>query len=254
MTQKTKKIIDKVFSITWWVALGALFVLCFGIVRAKIKGEVPQVFGYSVVKVISPSMGEDIPVGTYVLIKKVDPKDVKIGQIICFYSDDPAIKGSPNLHRVAADPIKNGDKYEYITKGDANAVQDSVTAKSEKLIGKYVDNIDWLTNLSEGVSSKGMLVFVAGLATLSVGMIVVIVTLKSKDQAEEEQGAQTQANGAQEQPTDTQVSEAETQSQITDGEAEASNTQAEASNTQAEASVDQTKTNETQAEGTNEGV
>ena len=247
MTQKTKKIIDKVFSITWWVALGALFVLCFGIVRAKIKGEVPQVFGYSVVKVISPSMGEDIPVGTYVLIKKVDPKDVKIGQIICFYSDDPAIKGSPNLHRVAADPIKNGDKYEYITKGDANAVQDSVTAKSEKLIGKYVDNIDWLTNLSEGVSSKGMLVFVAGLATLSVGMIVVIVSLKSKDQTEEEQGAKAQVKTTQDQPTDTQVSETESQPQITDGEAQASETQAEAP-------TDQANDNAAQAEGANEGV
>ena len=247
MTQKTKKIIDKVFSITWWVALGALFVLCFGIVRAKVKGEVPQVFGYSVVKVISPSMGEDIPVGTYVLIKKVDPKDVKMGQIICFYSDDPAIKGSPNLHRVAAEPIKDGDKYEYVTKGDANATQDSVTAKSDKLIGKYVDNIDWLTNLSEGVSSKGMLVFVAGLATLSVGMIVVIVSLKSKDQTEEEQGAKAQVKTTQDQPTDTQVSETESQPQITDGEAQASETQAEAP-------TDQANDNAAQAEGANEGV
>ena len=252
MTQKTKKIIDKVFSITWWVALGALFVLCFGIVRAKVKGEVPQVFGYSVVKVISPSMGEDIPVGTYVLIKKVDPKDVKMGQIICFYSDDPAIKGSPNLHRVAAEPIKDGDKYEYVTKGDANATQDSVTAKSDKLIGKYVDNIDWLTNLSEGVSSKGMLVFVAGLATLSVGMIVVIVSLKSKDQTEEEQGAKAQVKTTQDQPTDTQVSETESQPQITDGEAQASETQA--SEAQAEAPTDQANDNAAQAEGANEGV
>ena len=184
MTQKTKKIIDKVFSITWWVALGALFVLCFGIVRAKIKGEVPQVFGYSVVKVISPSMGEDIPVGTYVLIKKVDPKDVKMGQIICFYSDDPAIKGSPNLHRVAAEPIKDGDKYEYVTKGDAHATQDSVTAKSDKLIGKYIKPLDWLTDLSDAVSSQGMMTFVMALAILSVGMVVVVVALKSKDQAE----------------------------------------------------------------------
>ena len=247
MTQKTKKIIDKVFSITWWVALAALFVLCFGIVRAKIKGEVPQVFGYSVVKVISPSMGEDIPVGTYVLIKKVDPKDVKMGQIICFYSDDPAIKGSPNLHRVVAEPIKDGDKYEYVTKGDANATQDSVTAKSDKLIGKYVDNIDWLTNLSEGVSSKGMLVFVAGLATLSVGMIVVIVSLKSKDQTEEEQGAKAQVKTTQDQPTDTQVSETESQPQITDGEAQVSETQAEAP-------TDQANDNAAQAEGANEGV
>ena len=184
MTDKTKKIIDKAFSITWWAVFAALFLLVFGIISAKIKGEVPNIFGYSVVKVISPSMGEEIPVGTYVVIKETDPEDIKQWDVICFYSDDPAIKGYPNLHRVVQPPIQVGDKYEYVTKGDGNPSEDSVTAKSDKLIGKYIKPLDWLTDLSDAVSSQGMMTFVMALAILSVGMVVVVVALKSKDQAE----------------------------------------------------------------------
>lgn len=185
MTNKTKKIIDRVVSITWWALFLALFFLVFGIISAKIKGEVPKVFGYSVVKIVSPSMGKDMPVGSYILIKEVDPEDVEENMIICFYSDDPAIKGYPNMHRVVKPPIKVGDGYEYVTKGDGNAMEDSVTAKSEKLIGRYVDRMVWLEDLSDAVSSDGMMTFVMVMFILSIGMIVAIVLIKSKDETEQ---------------------------------------------------------------------
>ena len=185
MTEKTKKIIDRVFSITWWTVFLALFALIFGIISAKMKGEVPKVFGYSVVKIISPSMGEEIPVGSYVLIKETAPEDIEKWDIICFYSDDPAIKGYPNLHRVVQDPIQVGDGYEYVTKGDGNIGEDPVNARSEKLIGKYVDKLDWLEDLSNAVSSKGMILFVGLMGFLSVGMIVAIVFIKSKEEVQQ---------------------------------------------------------------------
>ena len=185
MTGKTKKIVDRVFSITWWAVFLALFLLVFGIISAKMKGEVPKVFGYSVVKIVTPSMGEEIPVGTYVLIKEVAPEDVNVNEIICFYSDDPAIKGKPNLHRVVKPPIQVGDGYEYVTKGDGNAMEDSVTAKSEKLIGRFVTKMDWLTDLSEAVSSNGMMTFVMVLFVLSIGMVIAVVIVKAKTEAEQ---------------------------------------------------------------------
>ena len=181
MTDKAKKTIDRIVSITWWTLLVALFLLVFGIVSAKAKGKVPKVFGYSVVKIITPSMGEEIPVGAYVLIKEADPEDVRENDIICFYSDDPAIKGLPNLHRVVKPPIEVGDGFEYVTKGDGNPSEDSVTAKSDKLIGKYVSRMFWLENLSDSVNSNGMMTFVMVMFVLSMGMIVVVVFLKSKE-------------------------------------------------------------------------
>ena len=184
MTEKRKKLIDTIFSVTWWAVFLSLFALVFGIISAKIKGEVPKIFGYSVVKIITPSMGKEIPVGTYVLIKETDPEDIEEWDIICFYSDDPAIKGYPNLHRVVKPPVQIGDKFEYITKGDGNAMEDSVTAKSDKLIGRYVKSLDWLGDLSDAVNSKGMMVFVFVMFVLSIGMTMAIVVIKSKDPTE----------------------------------------------------------------------
>lgn len=183
MTVKTKKIIGKTLSVAWWSVFIALFALIIGIISAKAKGEVPSVFGYSVVKVITPSMGEKIPVGTYVIIREVDPADVNEEDIICFYSDDPSIKGLPNLHRVVR-PIQVGDKYEYITKGDGNASEDSVTAKSDKLIGKYVKSMDLLTSIANDENSQGMMTFVAVLFVLSLGMIVAVAVIATKNEAE----------------------------------------------------------------------
>ena len=87
----------------------------------------------------------------------------------------------PNLHRVVKAPIEVGDGFEYVTKGDGNPSEDSVTAKSDKLIGKYVSRMFWLENLSDSVNSNGMMTFVMVMFVLSMGMIVVVVFLKSKE-------------------------------------------------------------------------
>ena len=40
---KTKKIIDIVLKVGWWVVFTLLFVLVISIVSAKVKGEVPKI-------------------------------------------------------------------------------------------------------------------------------------------------------------------------------------------------------------------
>ena len=185
MTEKTRKIIDKAFSIIWWAILLSIFVLVSGIVVAKAKGEVPKVFGYSVMKITTPSMGETIPVGTYILVKEVSPEQVKINDVICFYSEDARIYGYPNTHRVVEEPIKVGDKYEYVTKGDATSIADSVTAKSDKLIGKYVKTMDLATWISNFATSKGSFAMLAVMLISTAGIIVTIVIIKSKNETEQ---------------------------------------------------------------------
>ncbi len=184
MSKKAKKIIDLTLKIVWWVVLILLIALVVCIVSAKVKGKVPKIFGYSVVLITSQSMGDAIPVGTYILIEEISPKDIKENDIICFYSEDASIYGHPNTHRVVS-VIENDGKYEYVTKGDANAMQDAVTAKGEKLIGRYVRNLETLTWVSNAVQTQGMMVVFVGMFVLSAGIIVVIVVLKTKNDSEQ---------------------------------------------------------------------
>jgi signal peptidase len=181
MSQKAKKIIDTTVKIVWWVFLVLLIALIVCIVSAKINGKVPKVFGYSVVVITTGSMGDTFPVGTYILIKETSPEDIKENDIICFYSEDPSIYGYPNTHRVTK-VIESNGKYEYVTKGDSNAVEDNITAKGDKLIGKYVKKLDSLTWLSEAIKSEGMVFVFGGMFVVTAGVIVVAMVLKQKNE------------------------------------------------------------------------
>jgi signal peptidase len=183
MSKKAKKIIDITVKTVWWALLVLLIALIVCIVSAKIKGKVPKVFGYSVMVITTESMGDTFPVGTYILIKETSPEDIREKDIICFYSEDPSIYGHPNTHRVTK-VIESNGKYEYITKGDANAVEDNITAKGDKLIGKYVKRLDGLTWLTGAVRSQGMFVVFIGMFIATAGIIVVSVVLKSKKEKE----------------------------------------------------------------------
>ena len=140
------KIIKRTLSSLWWLALGLLVVLLVNIFGAKLSGDVPSIFGYSVMDIVSGSMEDTIPKDTYILIKKVAPEEIEKDDIICFYSTDSKIYGFPNTHRVVEEPIVTADGIEFITKGDANPVNDTETAKGDKLIGVYVKKLNGLTS------------------------------------------------------------------------------------------------------------
>ena len=107
------KTVKRIFETLWWIAIVLLAVMMFSIMGAKIKGRVPQIFGYSVVNIISGSMEDTIPEGSYILVQNVAPEEVKNGDIICFYSSDPSISGLPNTHRVVEEPIIRDSGIEF---------------------------------------------------------------------------------------------------------------------------------------------
>ena len=184
MNEKAKKIADYAFKTIWWVAFITLFLLVFSIITAKMKGEVPKVFGYSIMNIVSGSMGEEIPAGSYILIKDTDPSDIKINDVICFYSDDPTIKGYPNTHRVVKEPIVNPDgSIEFVTRGDANLKDDDYTAQGDRLIGRYVKTLDVFGRFIRWFSGSGMMLVMIPLFLLSVGMMVYTAVIKAKSDA-----------------------------------------------------------------------
>lgn len=193
MTNK-KKLLTVTKTVTaalWWCATIAVAVLIVGIIGAKLKGEVPRFFGFSVVNIISGSMEDEIPEGTYILIRKTDPAKIREDDIICFYSDDPDIKGYPNTHRVVK-VIEGENGTEFVTKGDANSKEDLVTAKADKLIGEHVKNLDGMTRFVASLEGNGLFIFMAIMSCLCVVFMVTPMFIKSSEQKQstEEQGGE----------------------------------------------------------------
>lgn len=76
---------------------------------------------------MEPSIHE----GDYIYIKRTDTDSLKAGDIISFYSQDDSIKGEINTHRIS-EVLSDGT---FVTKGDANKTEDSVTVQKDSIIG-----------------------------------------------------------------------------------------------------------------------
>ena len=201
MTSSHKKGIMKalklVASASWWCVTVLLALLLVNIFSAKMSGKVPSVFGYSVMNIVSGSMGEEIPQGSYILIKSVDPSELERDQIITFYSTDPMIYGMPNTHRIVKDPIIKDGKYYFVTKGDANPDVDPVIAEGDRVIGVLVQRLDWLTDFSESLKGNTLIFVFITLQILIIAMVSYTAVITAKKKTAVENGTE---NNPEDQP------------------------------------------------------
>ena len=106
-------------------------------------GQVPQVLGYSVFRVMTGSMEPEIREDSLLVVQKTPPEDIAPGDIISFFSPDPMLEGAVNTHRVARVEKENG-RIQFITKGDANVIEDTYPVDASALVGKAVFKSYWL--------------------------------------------------------------------------------------------------------------
>lgn len=112
------------------------------------SGQAPQVLGYTMLRVTTGSMEPTYAIDTLIVVKKEAPSAIQEGDIISFYSSDPALDGAVNTHRVTAAEAQPDGSYLYRTKGDANNVEDAYEVHSNYLLGKVVGSSLLLGKLS----------------------------------------------------------------------------------------------------------
>ena len=172
----------------WWILSVLLIVLVATLLSAHMRGEVPKLFGYSVMNIVSESMEPNIKKGSYILIREADPNEVNPDDVICFYSTDPAIYGHPNTHRVLEKCVAEDGSISFITKGDNSLIPDAVAAEGDHLIGKYVKTLDGLGAMLRFFTENMLAVFGALLATgaaLTVGATVLSTKKQQKEKKDQ---------------------------------------------------------------------
>ena len=115
--------------------VASLFVLLTVVMTPS--GQVPQVMGFSILQVLTGSMEPTIPEGSMLLIQETDPKSLQPGDIISFFSPDPSLDGALNTHRIQQ-VVAESDTLEFITKGDANFLEDQQPVAAEQVVGKVI--------------------------------------------------------------------------------------------------------------------
>lgn len=174
---KNKKSVKKIISDVTFGIFMAFFGLLF-VFSILDKTVGISVGGYHVLWVKSPSMEPTIPTSSYILVKDVDSKDVNVGDVITFISDDPAIKGQFNTHRVEGITPEG----QFTTKGDYNPGPDAYWVKPENVKYIYEKNLPFLSFFGRlFVTPYGLVVT---LVTIG-GLVALWFVIDSKDRKKE---------------------------------------------------------------------
>lgn len=100
-------------------------------------GQIPQVFGYSILQVMTGSMEPAIPEDAMLLVHRTDPETLEAGDVISFFSPDPLLDGALNTHRILRVEGEAG-RLQFVTKGDANPAEDRQSVPQDSVVGKVV--------------------------------------------------------------------------------------------------------------------
>lgn len=171
---KTNKILQNIKKIL----IAILVIICILMITIVIsiiiksnknKGKVPDIIGIKPMIVLSGTMETEIYTGDMAIVKEINVKELKQGDIIAF-------KNSENIiltHRIVKIEENNGD-LEFITKGDNNDSNDDETIKENQIEGKYIFKIPGLGNFMMYLQKPQALLMII-IIILLFGMIWIYV-------------------------------------------------------------------------------
>lgn len=149
------------------------------------KGKVTTVGGLTMMIVQTGSMEPEYPVGCMVLAQKTDPRSLKEGDVISFYSSDPDLNEMVVTHRITK--VNYDGRLTFTTKGDANVLEDKYPAKSDDLIGKVIIKSKFLgkiQNIREKPATFFFILVVPMIAIITYEFITVSKKLKGANGAD----------------------------------------------------------------------
>lgn len=114
---------------------------------------VPAVTRSTPYTILTSSMVPTMPPGTLVIVKPIDPQEIRIGTVVTYQ----LASGKPIMvtHRVVKiiEPNLPGGEPSFVTKGDANSVPDEKPVRHFQIKGAVwytVPLIGWVNNLVNG--------------------------------------------------------------------------------------------------------
>lgn len=114
------------------------FILYFIDMQANAKKGIYKQPLFGAYIIISPSMVPSINVYDAIVIKREEPENLKVGDVITFLSSDTRYLGLTITHRIVGiEKSTTGDIY-FRTKGDNNNTEDSSLVKGDDIYGKVI--------------------------------------------------------------------------------------------------------------------
>lgn len=120
------------------IILIVTFVFVMFLMFTKIMGKTPEIFGYQILRISSPSMEPELNVGDIILSQRVEDVSVlRVGDIITYSGEVGDYSGKMITHEVVTAPHKNSESdntYYLQTKGSVNEYDDP-EIRDDQVIG-----------------------------------------------------------------------------------------------------------------------
>ena len=131
---KKQKVLTIIGAILCVILVPILIVNLTLIIKSYVnEDEVPGIGGYSPMIVLTDSMLPEISSGDLIIAKKIDPKEVKVGDVISFF--DPAGNGTSVVTHRVIEIVEDKGETKWRTRGDNNNTEDKVLVPFENLVG-----------------------------------------------------------------------------------------------------------------------
>lgn len=183
-----RKIITRIVNILSVLIIAAAVLVLLSVVMTK-SGDIPSVMGYSLFRVMTGSMEPTIPADAIIVTHNVDPDEIQVGDVISYFSKDPALNGAVNTHRVV-DIYEDAGTVFYQTRGDANNADDLYPPTAKEIIGVVVFSSHFLGKLVRLISNPLVffpLILVPLLILLVMNLVKTYRTAADIARKEEEQ-------------------------------------------------------------------
>jgi len=142
-----------------------MIILLSGVQNAA--GEPRHLMGFSVLRVVTPSMVPELPVGSLIIIRQTDPQDLEVGQIATYLREDgDSVTVTHRIYRIERDD--NGNPDGFILRGDANQTLSHQVVPNEAILGRVVFS-------SYGIGR--ILLFFENMLITTIGTIFLLILL-----------------------------------------------------------------------------
>ena len=131
-----KKALKIIVNALAWILLILAFLVTILVFTSERNNGIPSLFGVMPMTVESDSMAPTFKKGDMIFVKETDLYDLKVDDVITFYTviDGNRVK---NTHHIVAIEDLDNSARNFTTKGDNNPVADESPTYSSDIIGRW---------------------------------------------------------------------------------------------------------------------
>jgi len=163
-------IINTIKNIIFCIFVLIIGALIYFLVNSRLAGGVPKILGYQMYIVSSGSMSPTINTGSVIFVNPTPTDIIRTGDIITFKGFDG--NGTLTTHRVVG--INNEGSLSFLTRGDANNMNDPNPVSDKSVVGRvsyYIPSLGYLLGFIRTKRGAMLLVYVPALIVITLEFV-----------------------------------------------------------------------------------